>query len=273
MGSDNIGLGAERVVHFSDVEAVRADGQVVFVQGVSGIPLVDLHVNTNDDAHMWVSGIQFFSQGSDDSSQSEDADQEDQESDEVMRSLYCRSNVLQREITDLESVTERRDKQIQKMIGRLDGAMQMLTAVQEMCSQQQKVIYAQQRAIGCLKREGGFEDADLAGNAALTNPCGESDSGSEEDSTADGSDQKDSQQTTSDRLSAEMSKQTAQKIEKMLAALKEVDEMQQALKRAQAEDASVAAPASIELPVCTTSDEDEDSHSAQGINSLREKDH
>jgi len=228
-------------------------------------------MGTNDDAHMWVSGIQFFSQGSDDSSQSEDADQ-DQESDEVMRLLYCRSNVLQREITDLESVTERRDKQIQKMIGRLDGAMQMLTAVQEMCSQQQKVIYAQQRAIGCLKREGGFEDADLACNAALTQ-CGESDSGSEEDSTADGSDQKDSQHTTSDRVSTEMTRQTAQKIEKMLAALKEVDEMQQTLKRAQSEDASVTAPAPMELVVQTTSDEDEDSNVAQGINSLREKEH
>ncbi|CAK0852430.1 unnamed protein product, partial [Prorocentrum cordatum] len=52
------------------------------------------------------------------------------------------------------------------MVRRLDGAMQMLAAVQDMCGQQRKVIAAQKDAIAELERECGEEDGAGAGAEA-----------------------------------------------------------------------------------------------------------
>merc|ERR1719272_1591051 len=74
-----------------------------------------------------------------------------------MHLLQARSRQLQNKIGSLESVNERRDKQLNKMVRRLDGAMQMLSAVQEMCNQQRKVIYAQKVVASELQRDLGLE--------------------------------------------------------------------------------------------------------------------
>lgn len=67
---------------------------------------------------------------------------------------------MQNRVGDLEAISDRRDKQLHKLLRRLDGAMQMLAAVQDMCEQQRKVILAQKVAITELKKECGDPDAD-----------------------------------------------------------------------------------------------------------------
>merc|ERR1712136_536706 len=68
------------------------------------------------------------------------------------------------------AVGKRRDVQLAKMMSRLDGAMQMLAAVQEMCGQQRVVISTQCQVIEDLRGEcgEGADDAmvrqDMAGN-------------------------------------------------------------------------------------------------------------
>eukprot|EP00933_Yihiella_yeosuensis_P041455 TRINITY_DN35849_c0_g1_i1.p1 TRINITY_DN35849_c0_g1~~TRINITY_DN35849_c0_g1_i1.p1 ORF type:complete len:489 (+),score=174.14 TRINITY_DN35849_c0_g1_i1:65-1531(+) len=72
--------------------------------------------------------------------------------------LRARSQQLQTKIGSLEALSHRRDRQLQKLTKRLDGAMQMLGAVQDMCGQQRKVIQAQQQAIIELRQDAGEED-------------------------------------------------------------------------------------------------------------------
>lgn len=55
-------------------------------------------------------------------------------------------------------MSERREKQMKRLLKRLDGAMQMLEALEDMCGQQRKVISAQQLAISALKEEGAVDD-------------------------------------------------------------------------------------------------------------------
>lgn len=46
---------------------------------------------------------------------------------------------------------------LSRLLKRLDGAMQMLEALEEMCGQQRKVIAAQQAAISALKEDGAVD--------------------------------------------------------------------------------------------------------------------
>merc|ERR1719238_1142905 len=80
----------------------------------------------------------------------------DSDGDE-MHMLQARSRQLQNRIGGLEAINERRDTQVNKLVKRLDGAMQMLSAVQEMCNQQGKVISAQKVAIRELQRDIGLK--------------------------------------------------------------------------------------------------------------------
>merc|ERR1712066_826744 len=72
--------------------------------------------------------------------------------------LQARSRELQDRIKTLETISLRRDKQLQKMMSRQAGAMEMLAAVQDMCAQQKKVIEAQKTAIHERRTECGETD-------------------------------------------------------------------------------------------------------------------
>jgi len=102
-------------------------------------------------------------------------------------SLKARSAALQDRIGTLEALRERRDKQLEALTSRLEDALKMLGAVQDMCCQQKKVIDAQQTAIIELRRDAGLASDDelissakpshlitsesLAGRPELDTPC------------------------------------------------------------------------------------------------------
>merc|ERR1719367_274012 len=81
--------------------------------------------------------------------------------------LQARSQQLQNRISSLEAMGKRRDVHLRQMIRRLDGAMQMLKAVEEMCSQQRRVLDAQNVAIMELKKERGEPADEDTGGAEL----------------------------------------------------------------------------------------------------------
>lgn len=81
-----------------------------------------------------------------------------EQADEECFLLRAKSQKLQQRITTLEAMSERREKQMKRLLKRLDGAMQMLEALEDMCGQQRKVISAQQLAISALKEEGAVDD-------------------------------------------------------------------------------------------------------------------
>ena len=83
-----------------------------------------------------------------------------EQADEECFLLRAKSQKLQQRITTLEEMSERREKQMKRLLKRLDGAMQMLEALEDMCGQQRKVISAQQLAISALKEEGAVDDDD-----------------------------------------------------------------------------------------------------------------
>ena len=83
-----------------------------------------------------------------------------EQADEECFLLRAKSQKLQQRITTLEAMSERREKQMKRLLKRLDGAMQMLEALEDMCGQQRTVISAQQLAISALKEEGAVDEDD-----------------------------------------------------------------------------------------------------------------
>eukprot|EP00913_Durusdinium_trenchii_P007054 g6636.t1 len=69
-----------------------------------------------------------------------------EQADEECSLLRAKSQKLQQRIATLETLSDRREKQMKRLLKRLDGAMQMLEALEDMCGQQRKVISAQQQA-------------------------------------------------------------------------------------------------------------------------------
>lgn len=89
--------------------------------------------------------------------------------EENVEALRARSQKLQEQIESLEIVGQRREQQLKKILRRLDGAMGMLGAVQEMVGQQRKVIYAQKVAKGELESECG-ESAPVPRSPVASSP-------------------------------------------------------------------------------------------------------
>jgi len=138
--------------------------------------------------------------------------------------LRARSQQLQTRIGSLEAMSTRRDKQAQKLLKRLDGAMQMLDAVQDMCGQQRKVIEVQQVAISELRKECGQDEDE------------DEDEDEEEDEEPE---QDHAQMNGADhKKTAEMEAEMEEKAEQMLALLKQADEMQRALQELQSMEAA-----------------------------------
>lgn len=82
--------------------------------------------------------------------------------------LKARSAALQDRIGSLEAVRERRDKQLEALTSRLEDALKMLGAVEDMCCQQQRVIDAQRVAITELRRDAGLNSDDEAEEKAAS---------------------------------------------------------------------------------------------------------
>jgi len=140
----SVSLGKERSVILADVESIDLEEAAIALLGTDGQVLVQLHLESVEDQRIWAEGIQAVIGCS---SAPEDTDDGD------AHMLKARSQQLQNKIGKLEAISERRDSQLQKMLSRLDGAMKMMDAVQDMCIQQKRVVDAQKVAIAELQDE------------------------------------------------------------------------------------------------------------------------
>lgn len=241
--SGELSLGSEKLVSLAAAGSVDVSDGVVAVLGSDGNLLIQMHLEAQEDQETWAEGIRSLIKAR--SEACIEGDHED------VTMLQARSRQLQNRIGALEAIGERRDKQLQKMMRRLDGAMQMLAAVQDMCSQQRKVIAAQSEAIGELRRECGQEDdghvnAQRAGQDTNTTPNGgavsvvppppqeasrplvttqpQAEEQDGEQNSSEGEEEQDGEQSL-----AEAEAEIAAKAEQMLKLLQQADEMQRAL--------------------------------------------
>lgn len=228
VGNGEVSLGTERSVALAEAGSVDVGDGVVALLGRDGRLLVQMHLETPEDQRIWAEGLRTVVQvnngllgrsGNDrpsaqqTSPPQESAPEDTDDGDTQM--LQARSRELQERIKTLEGVSQRRDKQLQKMIARQSGAMEMLAAVQEMCTQQKKVIGTQKIAIHELRSESG--EADNTSN--------------DEDQDASGdSENEEAQKADVQKAEAEIADKTAQ----MMQLLKQADEMQKALRELEA---------------------------------------
>lgn len=147
--------------------------------------IVDLHIDDATEIGMWMKALHSVLKGmeaTEDENQGGDRlspagsqkqptstlpsarSQASSEVEEECVLLRAKSQKLQQRIAGLEAISGRREKQMKKLLKRLDGAMQMLDALQDMCGQQRKVISAQQIAILALKDEGAIDEAEEGDN-------------------------------------------------------------------------------------------------------------
>jgi len=161
-----VDLGSERTVPLADIGSVRADdsGMTLTLLGKDRKLLVQMHFEEAGAQLTWIQGLRLLiaGNGSDEGGspggQAAGGDESDEGgAEDEMHLLQARSRQLQNKIGSLEAVNERRDKQLNKMVRRLDGAMQMLSAVQDMCTQQRKVILAQKVVITEFHTDLGLE--------------------------------------------------------------------------------------------------------------------
>lgn len=255
MGNDDISFGRETVIHLADAAEVDViEKNALVVLGRDGSVLVQLQIDSPEDLRQWGedlrSGIKVASRAAPDPGgkgsptgrqvgAASGPDTED--TDGEVHLLQARSRQLQTQIGQLEAANERRDQQLQKMISRLDGAMQMLVAVQDMCGQQRRVIVAQKVAIEELTREVGgegegqsvYDEAARGGEAP-----GKKDQDTSRAPAA-------ASATTGGEPDADNEEEMAAKSEKMFALLQRAELLQQALGElgAEAGDSEQAATA------------------------------
>mmetsp|Transcript_65823 Transcript_65823/g.154042 ORF Transcript_65823/g.154042 Transcript_65823/m.154042 type:complete len:348 (+) Transcript_65823:97-1140(+) len=164
--------------------------------------IVDLHIDDATEIGMWMKALQSVLKGTEatpdenpggdrlspagSQKQSTSAlpsarSQASSEVEEECVLLRAKSQKLQQRIAGLEAISGRREKQMKKLLKRLDGAMQMLDALQDMCGQQRKVISAQQIAILALKDEGAIDEAEEGDNEDEVDEAEEEEDDEEED--------------------------------------------------------------------------------------------
>lgn len=237
----DVSLGVTRIVQLSEAASVEIIDQVGTVLGHDGRLLVQMHFERTEEQDAWAEGIRRVIKAR--------ARENDDNDDDNVQLLQARSQQLQNQIGDLEAVSEHRDKQLQKLFRRLDGAMQMLAAVKDMCEQQRKVIDAQKVAITELRKEcGNLDTCETVGekngkdtnlsqqlikemihgeNSGVKQEPTKSNSSSivEETENCSGDDQRDV---------AEAEAEIAAKTQQMLALLQQADKMQRALQQLEA---------------------------------------
>lgn len=185
---NGVSLGRPREVRLAEAALIDvSDGGCVTLVGRSGTPLVQMFLESSEDQSSWASALRAAMgsarqgghrpaagspAGSPAAVRSAAApprpgsDEDEDEMEELVR-LQGASRHMQGRIEELEGVSSRRDKHLKKMLRRLDGAMTMLSAVQDMCLQQRKVIMCQGTAILELRKECG-EDVEEEKVCAMT---------------------------------------------------------------------------------------------------------
>lgn len=145
--------------------SVVADEEKVSIlsRAANGHPhlILELHMDNDEEIQAWTRALRNVlpKAKAPTSPPSKDEQEEiSEQADEECFLLRAKSQKLQQRITTLEAMSERREKQMKRLLKRLDGAMQMLEALEDMCGQQRKVISAQQLAISALKEEGAVDD-------------------------------------------------------------------------------------------------------------------
>jgi len=254
--SGDVSLKATRTVSLKEIEALQCKDTQIALLGRDRRLLVQLHFESPTDVQGWAEDLRSLTgsgRGDADSRQPKGENQPSpaattEEEAEDINMLQARSRQLQNRIGTLEAISKRRDKHLHKMLRRLDGAMQMLGAVQDMCGQQKKVIEAQQVAILELKKESGdagdsaeVSYGDAPGNHAHSAGIA---NGSSAGGAADGT--RGSPQGPGDREEYESSEQQlsaaeaeiAAKTQQMLALLQQADDMQRAMHQLEALDPS-----------------------------------
>ncbi|CAK9117883.1 unnamed protein product [Durusdinium trenchii] len=174
---------------------------------------MELHMDDAEEIQDWAKALRLHTErsvpkaspkavASPTSPSKDEVEELSEQADEECSLLRAKSQKLQQRIATLETLSDRREKQMKRLLKRLDGAMQMLEALEDMCGQQRKVISAQQQAISALKEEGAVDD----------------DEEEEEAETGDDSNRED----------MDLSE------EKMMALLQQAQQMEQALKQIEA---------------------------------------
>jgi len=155
--SGDISFGKETVVPLGEAEGVDvSEGNLLAILGRDGEVLCQLHLESAADQKAWVEGLRALISSSSGAAARRPAGGPGpgtEDTDDEVPLLQARSRQLQTQIGQMEAANERRDQQLDKMLRRLDSAMQMLSAVQDMCGQQRNVISAQQVAIAELTTE------------------------------------------------------------------------------------------------------------------------
>jgi len=224
----SLSLGSERIVDLRKAVAVVDRENALAVVGQDRTPLVLLYLDTAEELSTWKEALQLViglreSAPEVSKSGAPPSAAEESEDDEI-NMLRARSQQQQTRIGQLEALHKRRDTQLSTLLQRLDGAMQMLDAVQDMCTQQRKVIETQRVAITALSEECGLGDEDEDAPPAAAAPAAEA--GLKAPPTqANGSDE-----ASVEEVEAEM----AAKAEQMMSLLKQADEMQRALSQLEA---------------------------------------
>lgn len=165
--------------------SVVADGEKVSIlsrttNGQQSHLMLELHMDDNAEIQAWTSALRQVMNseegakanakqakqlkasrpGSSPSSPPSKDEQKEisEQADEECSLLRAKSQKLQQRITTLEALSDRREKQMKRLLKRLDGAMQMLEALEDMLEQQRKAISAQKVAISALKEEGAVDE-------------------------------------------------------------------------------------------------------------------
>jgi len=271
----DVALGDEKRVDLKRAGSVISSDGVVAVLGRDRKLMVQMHLETEEEQSTWTQALQMvidqFLEGrgggvsgrspkqtsvppspaarsaqakspANQATRSAKQVQEPENQEAELPMLRARSQQLQTRIGSLEAMSTRRDKQAQKLLKRLDGAMQMLDAVQDMCSQQRKVIEVQQVAISELRKECGQdedEDEDEEEDEEPEQYHAQMNGADHKKTEDEEPEQYHAQMNGADhKKTAEMEAEMEQKAEQMLALLKQADEMQRALQELQAMEAA-----------------------------------
>eukprot|EP00929_Paragymnodinium_shiwhaense_P086576 TRINITY_DN47081_c0_g1_i1.p1 TRINITY_DN47081_c0_g1~~TRINITY_DN47081_c0_g1_i1.p1 ORF type:complete len:382 (-),score=145.84 TRINITY_DN47081_c0_g1_i1:137-1282(-) len=147
-GSVSVGVehkvNLDRVSAVEELEAEDAEGVALALCGPGGDRLVELRFSSEEEAGSWIGALRELIGG---------RRKENGGRPEDGAALNIRSKELQEQIESLDKIGARRDKQLEKMVKRIEGATEMLVAVQEMCDQQKRVLIAQEAALGELEKE------------------------------------------------------------------------------------------------------------------------
>ncbi|CAJ1379395.1 unnamed protein product [Effrenium voratum] len=207
-------LGERKTLDLRKAGSVCADSEKVSILSpgsAGGAPhlILELHMDDNAEIQTWAQALRTALETNAKAKPASPASASGE-----CEALKAKSAKLQQRIASLETLSERRDKQMKRLLKRLDGAMQMLEALEDMCGQQRKVIQAQQQAIVALKEE-GVDTETAPGPANPASPAGPSSPEREEEEEEEGED-------------GDVSE------EKLMALLAQADQMERALKQMEA---------------------------------------